>query len=83
LYHQLAEYHFKLLQDQFRDANRLLWDQKQARHQFDKTCLKESIHEQTDSLKYMDEEIVDDDNVKGVFRRQPSFRGPRNKLVLL
>jgi hypothetical protein len=66
-YHQLAEHHFKVLQDRFRDAKRLLWDQKQARHQFDNTCLKESIREQTDSLKYMDEEIVDGDNVHGCF----------------
>jgi hypothetical protein len=50
-------------------------DQKQARHQFDKSCLKKSFFvEQIESLKHMNEEIVDDDNVQGCLRRQPSFR---------
>ncbi|KAJ6094967.1 hypothetical protein N7467_002480 [Penicillium canescens] len=57
LYHQLAEYHFKLLQDR---SIRL--------------ASKNLFVEQIESLKHMNEEIADDDNVQRCLRRQSSFR---------
>ncbi|BDD56440.1 hypothetical protein MPDQ_001909 [Monascus purpureus] len=67
LYHQFAEYRFDILQDRFRDANRLIRDQKRAKRQFDTRGIKRFIREQIQFLEHMDKEMVDDDKVtKGV-----------------
>lgn len=67
LYHQFAEYRFDILQDRFRDVNRLIRDQKRAKRQFDTRGIKRFIREQIQFLEHMDKEMVDDDKVtKGV-----------------
>lgn len=64
LYHQLVEYRCEVIQDRFRDANRLMWDQKRARRSFDLVSLMESLRKQIDFLEHMDKEILDDDKVQ-------------------
>lgn len=68
LYHQFTEYRFEMLQDRFRDANKLMRDQKRARRPFDTCALKHFIREQIEFLEHMDQEIVENDKVvKGIF----------------
>ncbi|KKK20687.1 hypothetical protein P175DRAFT_0539085 [Aspergillus ochraceoroseus IBT 24754] len=67
LYLQFAEYRFDMLQDRFRDANKLMRDQQRARRPFDTLRLKQFIREQIEFLEHMEREIVEDEKViKGV-----------------
>lgn len=67
LYHQFAEYRFDILQDRFRDMNRLMRDRKRARRSFDTKGTKKFIREQIEFLQHMYKEMVDDDQVKKGF----------------
>lgn len=68
LYYQFTEYRFEMLQDRFRDANKLMRDQKRARRSIDTCALKHFIREQIEFLEHMDQEIVENDKViKGIF----------------
>lgn len=64
LYHQFAEYRFEMLEERFRDFNRLMRDRKRARRPFDTIGLKRFIKEQIEFLHHMDKEIVEDDKVQ-------------------
>jgi hypothetical protein len=67
LYHQFAEYRFEILQDRFRDRNRLMRDRKRAHRSFDTKGTKKFIREQIEFLHHMYKEMVDDDQVKKGF----------------
>lgn len=64
LYHQFAEYRFEILEERFRDMNRLMRDRKRARRAFDTKGTKQFIREQIEFLEHMYKEMVDDDQVK-------------------
>lgn len=68
LYRQFTEYRFEMLQDRFRDMNRLARDRHRARRPFDTRGVKRFIREQIEFLQHMEREIVDEDKVqKGIF----------------
>ncbi|KAL1987666.1 hypothetical protein VTN96DRAFT_2907 [Rasamsonia emersonii] len=64
LYHQFAEYRFEILEERFRDMNRLMRDRMRARRGFDTKGTKQFIREQIEFLEHMYKEMVDDDQVK-------------------
>ncbi|GAD96394.1 conserved hypothetical protein [Paecilomyces variotii No. 5] len=68
LYRQFTEYRFEMLQDRFRDMNRLARDRHRAHRPFDTRGVKRFIREQIEFLQHMEKEIVDEDKVqKGIF----------------